>query len=98
MNIMQWGTMLWVWVQCHVKTVMIAGVSSAALIKKNDSKVLQIVSTCYNFKAALYTKTPYMGQELLLSLWDGCQHMTPHIITCCNQSSPVLLSSTEDLH
>jgi hypothetical protein len=58
--------MLWVKVQHHVKMAMIA-VSSAALIKKSSSKLLQIGSTHYHFKTVLYPDhSPYMGHKLPL--------------------------------
>jgi hypothetical protein len=68
--------MLWVWVQHHNKMVMIAAVSSAALIK-SGSKVLQNVSNLYHFNTVLHLNTPQGTQTAAASvlLWDGCQQM-----------------------
>jgi hypothetical protein len=102
MDVVQWGRMLWVWVQHHDKMVIIADVSSAALIKRG-SKVLQNVRTLYHFNTVLYPNTSHVTQTATASvlLWNGCQQMgttvcNPHKITYYSQSGPVLLSCTDD--
>jgi hypothetical protein len=76
MDVVQWGRMLWVWVQHHDKMVMIADVSSAALIK-SGSKVFQNVSTLYHFNTVLYPNTLQGTQTVTasVSLCDGWQQM-----------------------
>jgi hypothetical protein len=58
MDVMQWGRMLWVRVQHHVKMVMAADVSSAVLIT-NDIKVL-----LFTVSTQCYTQTPNKGHKL----------------------------------
>jgi hypothetical protein len=76
MDVVQWGRMLWVWVQHHDKMIMIADVSSAALIK-SGSEVLQNVSTLYHSNTMLYPNTPQGTQSATpsVSLCDGCQQI-----------------------
>jgi hypothetical protein len=75
MDVVQWGRMIWVWVQHYDKMVMIADVSSAALIK-SVSKVLN-VSTLYHFNTVVYPNTLQGTQTAAasVSLWEGCQQM-----------------------
>jgi hypothetical protein len=80
MDVVQWGRMLWVWVQHHDKMVMTADVSSATLIK-SGSKILQNVSTLYHFNTVLYPNTPQGTQTATasVSLWDGSQQMGTNV-------------------
>jgi hypothetical protein len=99
MVIMQWGRMLWVWVQHHDKMVMIADVSSAVLIK-SGSKVLQNVSALYHFNTALYPNTPQGTQTATpsVSLWDSCQQMGTMFESSHNYILQSIWSTTADLH
>jgi hypothetical protein len=71
MDVMQWGRMLWVWAQHHIKILLIADVSSAALI------VLQNVSTFYHFNTVLYPNTLQgtWTATASVSLWDSYRQM-----------------------
>jgi hypothetical protein len=97
MEVVQRGRTLWVQVQHHVKMLMTADISSAAMIK-SGSKVLQNVSTLSFQHSAIPKHPPRVSNCPCLSLavgWlskNGNNDVNPHTITYYNQSGPVLLT------